>query len=191
MYWLLQVPFSFQILEWTCSKSFVACVASAKGEDQGGKGDKKIRGKKEEGGLGTGDWGLGRREGKGALAATLLFSSFTRSLANVKIPLAKRCGDCQARNISYRACCFAKSEAKLRWRRKICWSGLSFQLLVLLEQKRNNHSFIIQLQVVLVVCPLTSIINNRWVVQLATWQENLDKLQDIEAGKFNIVYASK
>ena len=128
-------------------QKFCSLRSKRKGRGPGGEGDKKIRGKKEEGGLGTGDWGLGRREGKGALAATLLFSSFIRSLANVKIPLAKRCGDCQSRNISYRACCFAKSEAKLRWRRKICWSGLSFQLLVLLEQKRNNHSFIIQLQV--------------------------------------------
>ena len=38
--------------------------------------------------------------------------AFIRSQANVKIPLAKRCDDCQSRNISYRACCFAKSELR-------------------------------------------------------------------------------
>ena len=42
-----------------------------KGKGEGG-GGQKVRGEKEEG-------GLGRREGKGALAATLLFSLFIRS----------------------------------------------------------------------------------------------------------------
>ena len=44
------------------------------------------------------------------LAAMLLFSSFIRSQANVKIPLAKRCDDCQSRNISYCTCCFANRD---------------------------------------------------------------------------------
>ena len=72
MYWLLQVPFSFQILEWTCSKSFVACVASAKGENQGGRGTKKYEEKRKRG-----DWGLGtgeeRREGSACSHAIVFF----------------------------------------------------------------------------------------------------------------------
>ena len=65
-----------------------------------------------------------------------------------------------------------------------------FQLLVPLEQKRNNHS------TVLIVCPLTRIINDQITevqsigLSACNLAGNLDKLQDIEAGKFNIVYAS-
>ena len=70
--------------------------------------------------------------------------------------------------------------------------GKSFiiQLLVPLEQKRNNHS------TVLIVCPLTRIINDQITevqsigLSACNLAGNLDKLQDIEAGKFNIVYAS-
>ena len=97
--------------------------AKGKGERGrgGGWGDKKYEGKRkgEEG-------GLGRREGKGVLAATLLFSSFICSQANVKIPLAKRCDDCQSRNISYRTCCFANRDRGGRFVRVVYGRNLGF-----------------------------------------------------------------
>ena len=97
----------------------LACVASAKGKgererEREGGGGQKIREKKEGRRERTGEE---RREG--TLAATLLFSSFIRSQANVKIPLAKRCDDCQSRNISYCACCFANRDGGGRFVRAV------------------------------------------------------------------------
>ena len=90
-------------------------------ERGGGGGGQKIREKKEGR---RGRTGEERREG--TLAATLLFFSFIRSQANVKIPLAKRCDDCQSRNISYCACCFANRDGGGRFVRAVYGRNLGF-----------------------------------------------------------------
>ena len=61
----------------------LACVARAKGKGKGGGGATKYEGKRK-----GEDGGLGRREGKGALAATLLFSS-VRLLSHYPIKMKR------------------------------------------------------------------------------------------------------
>ena len=72
--------------------------------------------------------------------------------------------------------------------------SLIFQLLVLLENRnRNGHS---QTASVLVICPLTSIINDQ-IMELESMRlsacnflEKLANLTDVNGGKYHIVYSS-
>ena len=70
--------------------------------------------------------------------------------------------------------------------------SLIFQLLVLLENRnRNGHS-----ASVLVICPLTSIINDQIMevesmgLSACNLSEKLGDLTDVEGGKYHIVYSS-
>ena len=72
--------------------------------------------------------------------------------------------------------------------------SLIFQLLVLLENRnRNGHS---QTASVLVICPLTSIINDQIMkvesmgLSACNLSEKLADLTDVEGGKYHIVYSS-
>ena len=72
--------------------------------------------------------------------------------------------------------------------------SLTFQLLILLENRnRNGHS---QTASVLVICPLTSIINDQIMevestdLSACNLSEKLADLTDVEGGKYHIVYSS-
>ena len=72
--------------------------------------------------------------------------------------------------------------------------SLIFQLLVLLENRnRNGHS---QTASVLVICPLTSIINDQIMevesmgLSACNLSEKLADLTDVKGGKYHIVYSS-
>ena len=72
--------------------------------------------------------------------------------------------------------------------------SLIFQLLVLLENRnRNGHS---QTASVLVICPLTSIINDQIMevesmgLSACNLSEKLADLTDVDGGKYHIVYSS-
>ena len=70
--------------------------------------------------------------------------------------------------------------------------SLIFQLLPLLAKKRDGN----ETACVLVICPLTSIVQDQLLeveemgIRACSLDVNLDKLCDIEAGKYNIVYGS-
>ena len=73
--------------------------------------------------------------------------------------------------------------------------SLIFQLLILLENRnRNGHS---QTVSVLLICPLTSIINDQIMevesmgLPACNLSENLADLTDVEGGKYHIVYSSE
>ena len=72
--------------------------------------------------------------------------------------------------------------------------SLIFQLLMLLENRnRNGHT---QTASVLVICPLTSIINVQILevesmgLSACNLSEKLDDLTEVEGGKYRIAYAS-
>ena len=73
--------------------------------------------------------------------------------------------------------------------------SLIIQLLILLENRnRNGHS---QTVSVLVICPLTSIINDQIMevesmgLSACNFSEKLADLTDVEGGKYHIVYSSE
>ena len=68
--------------------------------------------------------------------------------------------------------------------------SLIFQLLVILAKQRYGSASL------LVTCPLASIIQDQLIeveamgIRACSWYENMDNLDAIEAGHFDIIYAS-